>query len=180
MKTNQYWTVYVLLNIVYYLLVSLGLFSEFQSLNVHSYTVFLPGAGEMNISASLLPVLLSIVTSEMRICLFFFFSPVVWHHGVDSDCGDRVFSRSCSLLGDVCSHLVLGSDHFPVYYLPHWGPQEDAMCPMEYSGNKHTQISLSSILWDSSGLESEPQPKTQKPDTILNHLNPHTKPSNVP
>lgn len=39
-------------------------------------------------------------------------------------------------------------------------------------------ISLASLLQDSSGLESEPQPKTQKPNSIL-FMNPHAKPSTL-
>lgn len=97
----------------------------------------------------------------MRICLIFCFSPVVWHHGVDSDRGDGLFYRSCSLLGHVYSHLVLGSDHFSVYYLPHRGSQEDAACPMEHSGKNTHICTYIYVLWDSSGPEPEPKPKTQ-------------------
>ncbi len=63
--------------------------------------------------------------------------PGVWYVGVDFGWGYRLFSSVFSLLGDVCGHLVLGSDHMPVYNLPHWSPQQDTTGPLDYTG-KHT------------------------------------------
>lgn len=50
----------------------------------------------------------------------------------------------CSLLGDVCCHFVLGSDHLPVYNVPHWSPQQDTTGPLDYTGktNTHTHFSF--------------------------------------
>ncbi|KAK5922663.1 hypothetical protein CgunFtcFv8_019905 [Champsocephalus gunnari] len=59
----------------------------------------------------------------------------VWYVGVDSGWGYRVFSSVCSLLGDVCCHFVLGSDHLPVYNVPHWSPQQDTTGPLDYTGS---------------------------------------------
>lgn len=66
-----------------------------------------------------------VLTSEIpTLCLDFVLCLlVVWPDGVDSDRWHRLFPCSRSLLGDVCSHLVLGSVHATVYYLPHWGSE---------------------------------------------------------
>jgi len=73
--------------------------------------------------------------------------PGVWYVGVDSGGGYRVFSSVCSLLGDVCCHFVLGSDHLPVYNVPHWSPQQDTTGPLDYTGKTNTHISVFGFLF---------------------------------
>lgn len=66
-------------------------------------------------------------------------SPVgVWHDGVDSGRGHRLFSCVCSLLGDVFCHPVLDSDHLPVCSLPYWSSQQDTAGALACTGKTPT------------------------------------------
>lgn len=62
----------------------------------------------------------------------------VWHDGVDSGRGHRLFSCVCSLLGDVFCHPVLDSDHLPVCSLPYWSSQQDATGALACTGKTPT------------------------------------------
>lgn len=83
-----------------------------------------------------------------------------WHVGLDPDWRHRLLPPVNSLLGDVCVHPALDSDHLPVHNLSHRSPQQDTADPLDDAGNPHTPNTHprphTHTVWLSKSTESVP------------------------